>query len=47
MTDLFDYVCPECGEDGQLDTLGSGEPDDAVWCENCGWDGTLGDLVEE
>jgi len=44
MLDVLEYPCPECDAYNTLNTEGGGEPEDPVWCEACGWEGTAEDL---
>ncbi len=44
--DLFTAECPSCGPEHVLDHTGQGEPEDKAWCENCGWEGKVSDLLD-
>lgn len=49
MADQFIY-CPQCGSKDISDADyedDAGEPTDDLFCEDCGWEGTSGELVCE
>ena len=43
--DLSRTTCPTCGPEGLLDCGGQGEEHNNIWCEECGWEGKVKELM--